>query len=408
MAISIITTPNDIVNVYNEIVLTALSTNIANDNFTYLVDIYINGSATYNTRLRVPPIPNGGFCVVDLHRILESYVSSDMFKSNDNAGSYGCPNSSLTYEVKVGEEYILAGVLVTNEDEDVTTTLKAVNGSLSYFDFVDYDYQKYIPTDINSKHLTNAPTQEVVSKNDLGYLYYLDPLFEVPFLQIRGFNDNNVKITDCYVDLTNSNNLVNRIPFAPKSIDNIDISDLTILQGATPMFSTNGISYYTIDFLNNVNNKTLKSKKYILREDCENEMVRLIFLNRLGGYDAFNFYGRNNSEHKIERKNYKKTPNRIDASGNYSYSKSDKEKVQYYTKTTEKISCNSDWITEEEEKWLLELIESPEIYMQVGNELISVAKIEASSHKIRKHISEKLFKLEVKFELGTDNYRQRG
>jgi hypothetical protein len=105
---------------------------------------------------------------------------------------------------------------------------------------------------------------------------------------------------------------------------------------------------------------------------------------------------------------YKQNPNRLDGSGNYTYSKSDREKIQYYTKTMPKKKITSDWLTEAEDAWLLELIESPEIYLQSGSDLIAVANIDLTSHTKRKHVSEKLFNLEFNIEFGWDNYRQRG
>ena len=90
------------------------------------------------------------------------------------------------------------------------------------------------------------------------------------------------------------------------------------------------------------------------------------------------------------------------------YSMNEREKVTYYTKQTETIKLMSDWVSEEEDSWLLELIESPEIYLQNGDDLIAVAKIKATSHIKRKAVRDKLFKLEVEIELGYDNYRQRG
>ena len=67
----------------------------------------------------------------------------------------------------------------------------------------------------------------------------------------------------------------------------------------------------------------------------------------------------------------------------------------------------SDWISEEESNWLLELFSSPEIYLQEGNELTAVAKIKATNYTKKKVVRDKLFKIDVELELGYDDYRQR-
>jgi hypothetical protein len=89
------------------------------------------------------------------------------------------------------------------------------------------------------------------------------------------------------------------------------------------------------------------------------------------------------------------------------YSMNEREKVTYYTKKSPSLKLMSDWISEAESNWLLELISSPEIYLQSGDELIAVAKIKASSYTKKKVARDKLFKLDVDLELGYDDYRQR-
>jgi len=89
------------------------------------------------------------------------------------------------------------------------------------------------------------------------------------------------------------------------------------------------------------------------------------------------------------------------------YSMNEREKVTYYTKTTPSLKLMSDWITEAESNWLLEMFSSPEIYLQSGDELIAVAKIKATNYVKKKVVRDKLFKIDVELELGYDNYRQR-
>ena len=89
------------------------------------------------------------------------------------------------------------------------------------------------------------------------------------------------------------------------------------------------------------------------------------------------------------------------------YSMNEREKVTYYTKKSTTIKLMSDWITEAESNWLLELISSPEIYLQEGNELTAVAKIKATNYNKKKVVRDKLFKIDVELELGYDDYRQR-
>jgi hypothetical protein len=406
MAVTIITTPKDYSPVYNEMVYTASSTNVAQTNFSFLVDIYINGSGTKTARLRIPPEPNGNYCVVDIHRVLEASANSVLFDTSDTNDYEEAPDSIVEYIVKFGEEY---GTTITQyPDLTVDSTRYAINGSLERNEFIDYDWADYTPLDSTKKFLTNSPSTLYTSINDYGVLTCFNNInndgYAITTLDANGSPNGFFSISITGVP---EGELVH-YKSNPASINNIDASNITVSSGALPIIDSDVASYiiWTWDTLTIT--ESSERKTFVIREDCKSDLVRLIFLNKLGGWDSFNFYLVNNEMSEIERKMYKQNPNRLDGSGNYTYSKSDREKVQYYTKTMPKKKVTSDWLTEAEDAWLLELIESPEIYLQSGSDLIAVANIDLTSHTKRKHVSEKLFNLEFNIEFGWDNYRQRG
>ena len=93
-------------------------------------------------------------------------------------------------------------------------------------------------------------------------------------------------------------------------------------------------------------------------------------------------------------------------SGVIDYSLTDKVKTQYYTKSSPKIKLNSDNISVDIYNWLVELIESPEIYMWENGERIAVQNIQGNWEQKRAD-TDSVFSLELELELGIDNYRQR-
>ena len=92
--------------------------------------------------------------------------------------------------------------------------------------------------------------------------------------------------------------------------------------------------------------------------------------------------------------------------GVISYALSDRQKVQYYTKSKPKMKLTSDWVDVETFNWLLELIESPEIYLYEGGKRIAIQNIEGNWEEKRSD-TDNVFNLEVTLEFGMDNYRQR-
>ena len=100
--------PSYLQGVYNPIIWSVTSDEIAQPNFSYVFDVYING--TFEIRLKVKPNPSGAG-MIDVSQICQSYLKNDRIPETvintttflhlfaDNT------NSSLHLLVKAGEEY---------------------------------------------------------------------------------------------------------------------------------------------------------------------------------------------------------------------------------------------------------------------------------------------------------------
>ena len=100
--------PSYLQGVYNPIIWSVTSNQIAQPNFSYVFDVYING--TFEIRLKVKPNPSGAG-MIDVSQICQSYLKNDRIPETvintttflhlfaDNT------NSSLHLLVKAGEEY---------------------------------------------------------------------------------------------------------------------------------------------------------------------------------------------------------------------------------------------------------------------------------------------------------------
>ena len=172
MAITIHTTPKAFAPIYNKMEYLVSSTNSALTNFSYLVDVYINGSATKNARLRIPPEPVNSYGIVDIHRILEATLSSDITDTKSILGVNDKLNSDLTYIVKFGEEYDVAGVLTQFADLTIDTTKNAIASSVTKRDFINWDITQYELDGVGKLFLTSMPNNQNVSILDYGYLYF--------------------------------------------------------------------------------------------------------------------------------------------------------------------------------------------------------------------------------------------
>ena len=106
-------------------------------------------------------------------------------------------------------------------------------------------------------------------------------------------------------------------------------------------------------FANNVS----EVRKYKIDNKCSNyEKQRIVFLNRLGGYDYFNFTLDSKRTLGISRTEYEKM---LD----WNYNVGDRGKTILAQKAEIKMTMTSDWITENDAIWLEELMTSPEVFL---------------------------------------------
>jgi hypothetical protein len=398
MAITILANPKDFAPVYNKMEYLISSTNYTEPNFAYLVDIYINGSGTKTVRLRIPVRPSDNYGKVDIHRVLESALTSDVGNPLGILGTYDASNSSLSYIVEFGEEYGTTVVQYPNEETDISR--KAFNASLEKRPFINWDVTEYEMDGITKKFLTNMPDNNKVSIDSHGWLYFKEAT-ALTIVSVITFDSSGATINAFKIDASTTSDDIQYLPSSPASLNNID--NANIILGAQPII-TSDVAYYEVYV--GAPSQVSETRTFVLEESCKYNTNTLIFQNNLGAFDSFTFYLGDMSMTDIERKDMKVNVDTV-VGTDIVYSMNEREKVTYYTKKSETIKLMSDWISEEESNWLLELISSPEIYLQEDNELTAVAKIKATNYTKKKVVRDKLFKIDVELELGYDDYRQR-
>jgi hypothetical protein len=442
MSLEIKYLPQQYRTVYNPVEIVLYETNNTTRNYTgfaYLIDV--KDGATTVGRLKVPPTTDG-FGRFDMSGIMESYISSDLGLLNGtNIDSvYDNTNSYKDFTLEFGWVHYNTGSATYDIPQTVTfpdtTTgtsydLLTFNGSLPRYrrdvvNFYDWQYnnyyEKYTDNSDSRKFLTNSPNggsvnnpyNQKVMSTDEGYIYVLydhanDPINEI-LLQDYDINNALISTTVLTVPtLTTFNHL--RIPIAPASINKINSSYIST--GSKPIISTNSTSYYIQ--LSSTATRASHEFYFNIDSECRFEHRRLEFLNSLGGFDYFNFTKVSRHTEEIERKFFQTTPNDLTSTGAIDYSISNREKVQYYTKSMPKMKLTSDWIDYNTYNWLLELIESPEIYLMDSyttpsgsTEIrrIPVKNIEGNWEEKVSSV-DKVFNLEVNLEFGINNFRQR-
>jgi len=395
MAIAIVNTPADFVPVNNNVIWTGTSTNVAQPQFKYLVDIVINAVTVY--RYKIKPEPGGlQLLVVDVSKILRNYLSKDLYLPTADQGIRTGNNSFVEYDIEIGEEYEVAGVL-QQFPPTATATHYVFNGALSYVDFVDFVPSTYL----DSKFLTNAPRIQNTFLEGRGALHLMvDVGTTITDLAIEtylgGVLQNSYSITTLFP-------ATNYYLFAA-GVDTIN--DIDPVYFSAPVVQP--IIHTSVDqYIVQVNLSTGSTEQFTFNiVDTCYDPIRVHWLNRLGGYDWFDFELSARDNYSVDRRSMKQVPDVVGQTGTVTYSKQDRVNLDYWVKEKRKTTLTSNWISGEQSEWLKDMLSSQDIYLEIGGEYIAV-NIDQANYDVKYEDRDELFNLEVAFNYAIDSDRQQ-
>jgi hypothetical protein len=132
------------------------------------------------------------------------------------------------------------------------------------------------------------------------------------------------------------------------------------------------------------------------------------FLNKWGGFETMLFNKASKKSYEVEKKHYTQLPYRVSDSGYVSIYDAIEPNKMYEQKTTfasrfkEKLRISTDWLSDDEYKWLYQLIVSPMVYLYdfSGGAFYPVHIIN-TNYEVNKHIQDNLTNLTIEVEFGT-------
>jgi len=391
MAITRITDPILYASAYNKNIITCSSTNIAQPSFSFVFELY--DGVTLISKQYVAPDPLYSYGGLDINKILESYVGTNFFGFTDGIDVKDCVDASFNFEVRIGERYAVAGVLteflnLSNVTSDV------INASLLQEDFINYSFNTYV-LDSNTKKFLTSDIERYVTLNTQGYINFLNTATITHFVVYT--LDSSGALIGTYRFANTATSDVGMFPSAP-----INLNKATLTTGVQPIV-TSAVASYIIAAENAGITKSLQYTFNVV--DCEK--VTLHFLNDLGGFEWFIFDATDKTSFKFEKEYYKKDPQELQSDGSINYSQTNREWVNYYVKQIKTMKLTSDWISDEQATWLRQMYSSPEIYAQIGSNLIALKGITEVGYDIKQYEYNDLFNIELNIEFSVDNYRQR-
>ena len=404
--------PNYYSPVYNEHIFICSSTNVTQPNFKYLVDIY-DTSGTLLVSLKQPPNPSNGFLVFDAHRIIESYVSYDF-----TPGQYGFlqnTNSYKGYYIKFGEDYLVSGTLTDYPSQVQSVTIYGINAALPWRDYANYNSHYTSPlvlSNTDGQFLT-TPTAFNILLNQSFYLHFINAVNNnVTAMRIRTHDAYGTLIgtyvaANSYTNPATDANKFLRVSVGTQDVDNIP--GITATVGALPVITAN-VASYDIVLQNSANAITSPLITFNISCECKYDTVRLHFLNKYGGFDAFNFTKINAETVTPTRQGYKRpygTVTNISGTQTWGYNTYDRQNINFDTRYNSTYHLISDWLQDADIEWLRELVTSPVVFHEANPGTFYAVNVTDAPYKVNKKKFEKVYNLELDIAYAEDNYRQR-
>ena len=142
-------------------------------------------------------------------------------------------------------------------------------------------------------------------------------------------------------------------------------------------------------------------RRFVKQEpECGYDGTRFAFINDFGVYDYITFPYAESKQDSIERQTYEQGfVNYSTTSNSVTYDKSRRGTKVFSIKANETRTAESDYLTQEEADWLVQLIESPEVYVQEGTEFLPVV-IENTAFEYKTNPrTQKMYRLQVTYKL---------
>ena len=359
MAVTIHQNPQKFATASNPVVFTFSSDETAQDNFSYIVEVYINASLHSTHQIFQQ---SGIYAKFNTSEINRALLSSPLITDGSLINVYSDAFDAL-YLI-VYEQY---GDPVAIEASAQTNQITVFNGALRHQEFINWDYEDYNVSTENPQgsgilYLTSFPRDRK----------YFCGLLERMFL---GFISDD---TSLRVDIRLYNaadglivsSLGNVITYQKLTV--LDVSPQTIIDNTaitSGNFST--CAYYTVRSNGNGSGPT-PGRSEVFRIDIDNECQqyetrRLHWLNKFGVWDSFTFSLVSIESTTVEGNTYSREKG-IWNDDQYEYNLYRGELTTFSKKAEDTLIINSDFIHQSVQQWLVrECYESPNVYLETAD-----------------------------------------
>jgi hypothetical protein len=352
---------------------------------------------------------NAGVGMFDLRNVVENYVKADNMAADGSAYKTTTTSDSVRHPVHLIDKFSLntnlcrymrvrfsVEYLVGTTVEIDTNTQANSQGSIIFNGYVKhtdilnksgnnfgYSTSQFGLINATSEFLTNAPTTQYANLEDYGTMSMFTSTTGLYAIFIEYFNSagnsigsesiNRNAVTGAWSNPWTANSEKQILHFGcfPGNLQNWGSGFATYVAAGAIQGGS-----YTIVAQDSGSNEI--SKTYTIKLNCPNgkgyEPIRLCWLNQWGAWDYYTFTQKSIKSTSTSGATY----NQLAGTWNESLYRPDSYKggkKAFRVNATEKITMNSDFVTEDEAVIFEELVNSPEVYLLKGY----VSGVETSS-----------------------------
>lgn len=409
MAVVLINQPENYSLAYNDNPYVFYSTNYGNGQ-RFKVSVLQQGAPPLATERVYPRVGVTSTGVVtqnrayyDPSRILQSVLTPTILPmpSTNHATILDTVSMSKKYSLEITEELLQPDGTYQNGDSWFSELKTVWNGVRNTVDWLSFDYTDYDITSANKSVLSDAPTTQYIDSDQSAFLYFFASSEDVVTVRLRGYDASGTLVSTGDITVAQTSQF-SRVAIGTRDIP---ISNSSDWSSGNPSTFLTGVTYYDAVLVSGTGSSV--AKRFYVNQRCSKYTpIRLHWLNRLGGFDAFNFSLKSMKETEIDRSSYRQEHHRF-TGFNWIYDSSDRGLTDYHVNTMKKLTINTPFLTEAESIWLEDFATSPLIYQELNGALISMSgKPKMIAEKTS--LNDKLMQYEFELEYSLHNVRQRG
>jgi len=387
MSMTILSSPATDAPAGNEMTYVIDSSNKAQSNYKYILDVYI-GAVKVATLKNRPNPSFSNYGVFNINKIVQNYLDGKYFNAPVSVAASNISGHRVDYVVKLSESY---GTSTVNTDVVTDSTRTAWNASLDNLSFITTTYSSNL-----NKFQTTYPRNRFISVDSSENCFFSifrtsgSPADTIVITQYDTTNCTGAQLGTYTVSIT-GHCLVNLSPAIVVSTTGCQSYKAELKAGVsivdTLLFNIDVVTPYPVFLVH--------------------------FMNRLGGYETMQFRLASKRKLSIERKVMQELGYKLSGTNTVAYADTNNviyEKTRGFGATyTEAIDVNAEFMYDDEVSWLAELATSTAMWTELkAGSTTYFVPINVKADAYEKHIRQidGVQSVGMTFEYSQTNYSQ--